>query len=182
LFNPLKTHGRDARTTSHAALCFRHFGDFVTLLVAREEWGVDWKKVNTPLGLPGQRQGLCVRTSFVPLREGLPTKEAEYRFFATDLSPHRASLGRLRDLVREHRGIENRLHHAKDRTWLEDRHWVGNKRTGTVVTMLRSVACGILRKARFKGLSPRAFCPERIEFLSRRPWKAVALVSGAARL
>jgi len=31
-------------------------------------------------------------------------------------------------------------------------------------------------------LNPQAFCPERIEFFVRRPWKAVALVLGAARL
>lgn len=143
---------------------------------------VDWEKVNTPLGLPGQRQGVCVRTSFVPLREGLPPKDGDYRFFATDLSPHHAGVARLRELAREHWGIENRLHHVKDRTWLEDRHWVGNKKTGAIVTMLRSVACGMVRKARFKGLNPQAFCPERIEFFVRRPWKAVALVLGAARL
>ena len=40
----------------------------------------------------------------------------------------------------------------------------------------------MVRKARFKGLSPKAFCPERIEFFVRRPGRAVALVLGAARL
>ena len=150
--------------------------------MAREKWAVDWNEVNTPLGLPGQRQGVCVRTSFVPLREGLPAKDAERHFFATDLRPDHASPDRLGALVREHWGIENRLHHPKDRTWLEDRHWVGNKRTGAIVTMPRSVACGMVRKASFKGLSPKAFCPERIEFFTRRPGRAVALVLGAARL
>ena len=74
------------------------------------------------------------------------------------------------------------MHHTKDRTWLEDRHWVKSKKTGAVVTMLRSVACGMVRKASFKGLNPKAFCPERIEFFTRRPGRAVALVLGAARL
>ncbi len=40
------------------------------------------------------------------------------------------------------------------------------KKTGAVVTMLRSVACGLVRKARFKGLDPGAYCPERIEFFA----------------
>ncbi len=141
---------------------------------------VDWSEVNTPLGLPGQRQAICSRTSYLPLDPKTPAKDAQCRFFATDLPGHRASADRLRRLIREHWGIENRLHHVKNRTWLEDRHWVGNKRT--VVTMLRSVACGLVRKARFKNLDPDAYCPERIEFFNQHPRKAVALLKGSARL
>ena len=142
---------------------------------------VDWHDVNTPLGLPGQRQAVCSRTSFVALRPGLPAKDSERRFYATDLVPHRADAQRLRYMIREHWGIENRLHHVKDRTWLEDRHWVG-KRTGAVVTMLRSVASCIVRKAQFKGLRAKAHCPERIEFLNQYPELAVGLVKGGAGL
>ena len=138
--------------------------------------------VNTPLGLPGQRQAICARTSFIPLDPATPAKDAEYRFFATDLAGHRADAERLRAFIREHWGIENRLHHVKDRTWLEDRHWVGNKKTGAVVTMLRNVACGLVRKARFKGLDPKAYCPERIEFLNQYPQLAVELIKSAVRL
>jgi hypothetical protein len=138
--------------------------------------------VNTPLGLPGQRQAVCSRTSFIPLQSGLPEKKAEYRFYATDLPAHRAAADRLGALIREHWGIENRLHHVKDRTWLEDRHWVGNKKTGATVTMLRSVACCLVRKAQFKDLEPKAYCPERIEYFNQYPQRAVALVKGGARL
>ena len=74
------------------------------------------------------------------------------------------------------------MHHVKDRTWLEDRHWVGNKRTGAMVTMLRSVTSGLVRKAGFKELNPKAYCPERIEFFNQYPKRAVALVRGEARL
>lgn len=143
---------------------------------------VDWRKVNTPLGLPGQRQAVCSRTSFIPLDPRKPPKAAEYRFFVTDLPSHRADARRLRKVIREHWEIENCLHHVKDRTWLEDRHWVGNKRTGAMVTMLRSVACSLVRKARFKGLPPKAYCPERIEFLNQYPQLAVKLVCGRAEL
>ena len=142
----------------------------------------DWRKVNTPLGLPGQRQAICNRTSFIPLSPETPAKDAECRFSATDLPGHRADAERLRAFIREHWGIENRLHHVKDRTWLEDRHWVGNKKTGAVITMLRSVACGLVRKARLKGLSPKAYCPERIEFSNQYPQLAVELIKGAGRL
>lgn len=85
-------------------------------------------------------------------------------------------------MVRNHWGIENRLHHPKDRTWLEDRHWVGNVRTGAAVTMLRSMACGLIQMARLPGLSRKAYCPERIEFLNRRPRRAFSLVAGKTRL
>ncbi len=142
----------------------------------------DWREVRTPLGLPGQRQALCSRTSYIPLTPQTPAKDSQTRFFATNLPGHRAGAKRLRALVREHWGIENRLHHVKDRTWLEDRHWVGNKKTGAVVTMLRSVACGLVRKARFKGLDPNAYCPERIEFFNQYPQLAVRLIKGEARL
>ena len=125
---------------------------------------------------------MCSRTTCIPLSAETPPRDAEYRFYVTDLAGHRADAERLRAFIREHWGIENRLHHVKDRTWLEDRHWVGNKRTGAVITMLRSVACGLVRKAHFKGLDPKACCPERIEFLNQYPQLAVELVKGAARL
>lgn len=128
------------------------------------------------------RQAVCSRISFIPLRAGLPAKGSERRFYATDLAPHRADALELRELIREHWGIENRLHHVKDRTWLEDRHWVKNKKTGAIVTMLRSVASCLVRKAQFKGLDPEAHCPERIEFFNQYTELAVGLVKGDARL
>ena len=150
--------------------------------MAREQWVVDWRDVNTPLGLPAQCQAACCRTSYIPLCEGLEPKAPEHRFYATSLPPHRANAERLGELIREHWGIENRLHHVKDRTWLEDRHWVGNKKTGAVVTILRSVACGIVQKARLPGLNPNAHCPERIEYFNQHPKQALNLLKGKARL
>ncbi len=38
------------------------------------------------------------------------------------------------------------------------------------------------RKARFKGLAPNAYYPERIEFFNQYPRLAVKLMKGAARL
>jgi hypothetical protein len=143
---------------------------------------VNWEALNTPLGLPGQRRGICVRTSFVPLREGLAPKEAEVHYYATDLQRGHAGPAMLAGIIRGHWGIENKLHHPKDRTWLEDRHWVKNKKTGGILTMLRSVACALVRRARLPGLDPKAHCPERIEHFSRSPHLAVAQLKGGARL
>ena len=123
-----------------------------------------------------------MRTSYVPLREDLGPKEAEVRYYAADLQRDQAGPQRLAEIIRGHWGIENKLHHPKDRTWLEDRHWVKNKRTGGVVTMLRSVACGLVRGACQPGLDPKAYCPERIEYFNGSPHLAVALLKGAARL
>lgn len=143
---------------------------------------VNWDVLNTPLGLPGQRRGICVRTSFVPLAEGMAVKEAEVHYYATDLRRDQSGVEGLAGIIRGHWGIENKLHHPKDRTWLEDRHWVKNKKTGGIVTMLRSLACALVRRARLPGLDPKADCPERIERFSRCPDLAVALLKGAARL
>ena len=143
---------------------------------------VDWKEARTPLGLPGQRQAICTRTSFVALREGVPEKASEHNFYATSLPPSRADLDRMKQLIRGHWQIENCLHHAKDRTWLEDRHWVGNRVTGAIVTMLRSVACCLVKTAKIKGIDPEAYCPERVEHCDRFPRSAINLVTGKIRL
>ena len=150
--------------------------------MAREAWALDWREQRTPLGLPGMRQAVCTRTSFIALHAGLPEKRAEVHFYATSLSPARASLERLRAMIREHWGIENRLHHPKDRTWLEDRHWVKNRKTGAVISMLRSESCGLLQSARFDGVDPGAHCPERIEYCNRYPQAALELVMHKSRL
>jgi hypothetical protein len=150
--------------------------------VVREAWSLDWRAQNTPLGLPGQRQAVCTRTSFIATRAGLPEKRSEVHFYATSLPPAHASLSRLQAMIREHWGIENRLHHPKDRTWLEDRHWLGNRKTGAVVSMLRSESCSLLQSARFSGVAPEAHCPERIEYCNRYPQAALELVVHKSRL
>ena len=101
--------------------------------------------------------------------------------YATSLRPDQANTRRLQRIVRAHWGMENQLHHPKDRTWLEDRHWMKNKKTGAVLTVLRSIACGLTRRARARGLNHKAHCPERIEFFNHSPRRAVALVKGGAR-
>lgn len=150
--------------------------------VGRESWAVDWAALRTPLGLPAMAQALCLRTSFVPLREGLEPKPAEVRFYATSAPPQVAAGVALGGIIRAHWRIENCLHHPKDRTWLEDRHWLGNRRSGAVVSMLRSVACCLVRRARVRGLRRERCCPDAIEFFSHRPRQALKLITGQVRL
>ena len=94
----------------------------------------------------------------------MPAKKSERRFYATDLPRHRPGADRLREFIREHWGIENRLYHVRDRPRLEDRHWVGNKRTGAIVKMLRNVAYCLVRKARFKESIRKPIAPNASSF------------------
>ena len=139
---------------------------------------VDWRAVNTPLGLAGQRQAVCTRTFFVPLSEGLAPKEPEVHYYATSLAPHQAGAAKLAGLIRGHWGIENRLHHVKDRTFLEDRHWVKNRATAYVLTFLRSLAVGLLHALKIPGRGGRVCCPEKIEYLQGDAARALRVVCG----
>lgn len=146
--------------------------------MGRELFAVDWKELNTPLGLPGQRQGVCARTFFVPLSDDLPPKDPQVRYFATSLPPHQAASARLAELIRGHWGVENRLHHVKDRTFLEDRHWVNNRRTANVFTFLRSTVTGMLHKFKIPDRRRRAHCPEKIEYMQADVTRPLRLVRG----
>ena len=135
-----------------------------------------WDAVNTPLGLPGQRQAICTRTFFVPLTEGLPSKPSEVHYYATSLPPHRASAERLAALIRGHWGIENRLHHVKDRTFLEDRHWLKDAGTAQTFTFLRTLTVGLLHLTVLPGKQRRVYCPEKIEYMQADVQRPIKLV------
>ncbi len=143
---------------------------------------MDWEALSTPLGLPGQRQALCIRTSFEPLRQGLPAKPAEVRFYATSAGPGRIAPTELAGIVRKHWEIENGLHHVKDRTWLEDRHWLGRAETAAAAAMLRSVGCCLVRQAKGRAMKERPHCPARIEYFNRHPRRALELIVRPLRL
>jgi len=134
--------------------------------------------VDTPLGLPGQSQAVCTRTFYVPLHAGLPPKKSEAHYYATSLPPHQASAKRLARLIREHWWVENKLHHVKDRTFLEDRHWVKNPALAQTFTFLRTLAADVLRRVRIPGGTGREHCPERIEYMRGDVLRPTRLVCG----
>lgn len=148
----------------------------------RESFVVEWDSLRTPLGLPGMSQAVCTRTSYLPTRDGMAERKPDVRFHATSLSASRADGRRLEKAIQGHWGIEDKLHHPKDRTWLEDRHWVGNSRTAAALAMLRSTALDVSRRARLPGLDPKAYFPERIEYFQKHPDRAAALVVQPGRL
>ena len=106
---------------------------------------------------------------FTHCAKGWSPSHAEVRFHATDLDAGYATRDRLLppDPFALERG--DQLHHPKDRTWLEDRHSVKNKRTGGIVTMLRSVACGMVRKARCAGSPSQRLLPRAHRVLQSHP-------------
>lgn len=150
--------------------------------MGRESFAVDWESLKTPLGLPGQSQAVCTRTSFEALAEGLTAKAPEVRFHVTSAPSETFPLEDLVQIIRDHWRIENSLHHVKDRTWLEDRHWMGNRAAASTVAMLRSVACGLVRHAKGAAFKKRPHCPARIEYLNQNPRRAVDFVAQPLRL
>jgi hypothetical protein len=120
--------------------------------VGRDFEVLDWRDVNTPLGLPGLRQALCTCVFFVPLPDDLPAKIPQVHFYATSLP-----------LI-------------KDRTFHEDRHWLKDPNAAGVMTFLRSLAVGLLRKFRIPGRTGRSYCPEKIEYMQNDPARPVKMV------
>lgn len=112
----------------------------------------------------------------MPLAAGLAARADEVHDYATSLPPRRADAERLAGLIRGHWGVENRLHHVKDRTLLEDRHWVKNAATAYALTFLRSLVVGLLQGVKIAGRRGPVHCPEKIEYMQadvRRPLRLV---------
>lgn len=74
-----------------------------SILTLRQKW-------------PGLAQGIEITRERTV--KGKTTVEVEYAM--TSLKPEEANAQRLSELVREHWGIENRLHHIRDVTFGED--------------------------------------------------------------
>jgi len=116
----------------------------------------------------------------VPLRAGLAARADEVHYYATSLPPRRADVERLTGLIRGHWGVENRLHHVKDRTLLEDRHWVKSAATACALTFLRSLVVGLLHGVKIAGRRGPIHCPEKIEYMQADVRRPLRLVRGPA--
>ncbi|MGE5352421.1 MAG: transposase [Acidobacteriota bacterium] len=71
--------------------------------------------------------------------------EKEIRYFMTNLPKEKLEPKRLLYLVREHWSIENRLHHIKDRSWNEDKHYLSKGNIGEMFSGILSIALNCLR-------------------------------------
>lgn len=76
-------------------------------------------------------------------------------YTVTDLEADQADAQEIAHRVRQHRGIENKIHHVRDTAWSEDASRV---RTGTApraMAALRNLAIGALRLTGHRPASPR---------------------------
>jgi hypothetical protein len=115
---------------------------------------------------PGLAQGLEITRERTV--QGKTTVEVEYAM--TSLKPEQADAQRLSGLVREHWGIENRLHYVRDVTLGEDSCRV---RKGSAPQVLAAVRNAVVYLLAGLGTPSRAAAIRR---LNAHPEEAIALL------
>lgn len=120
---------------------------------------------------PGRAWPGLAQVARVERRRWIRGKESvEIAYLITSLPAAKAPPERLLQLIRDHWAIENRLHHVRDVTFLEDRCRI---RAGArPIAALRNLAISLIRRA---GLA----IPEARENFREDRSAAIALVTGA---
>lgn len=73
--------------------------------------------------------------------------ETETRYFGASSDPEAVGPVLLLALIRGHWGVENGLHHIKDRWWDVDRHWLTREGLAERFTAMVNAALAVLRTA-----------------------------------
>lgn len=115
---------------------------------------------------PGLAQGIEITRERTV--NGKTTVEVEYAM--TSLKPEEANAQRLSELVREHWGIENRLHYVRDVTFGEDSCRV---RKGSAPQVLAAVRNAVIYLLATQGAPSQAAAVRR---LNAHPEEALALL------
>jgi hypothetical protein len=127
---------------------------------------------------PGAVQIVACRIRHLPRhsRYEVPADEVHYYLLTGPPGARALSAKRVAGLVRGHWGIENRLHHVKDRTFREDDQQV---RCGAVaLCWLRTVTLTLMEGAeRRRRGKPRRYMPEQRAYYAAHPRKALALMN-----
>jgi predicted transposase YbfD/YdcC len=118
----------------------------------RMVWALADPALNARAGEAGTHQApwphlaqVCrVRRRRVTVRTGEVEDEVSYAI--TSLSPQRADAARLLALLRDHWGIENRLHYVRDVTFDEDRSAVRTAAAPQVCAACRNLVIALLRR------------------------------------
>lgn len=130
--------------------------------------------------MPHARQIVALRITSEPRRDEAKPRETEVHYYGVTGVPgqRRLSCKRLAKLIRNHWGIENRLHHVLDRTFREDdqRCRVGDG--PLVLSLFRKVALAVLENHLPPRLA-RVSKPQARQTLSDRPRLAVRLVTAS---
>lgn len=103
-------------------------------------WQTDWPHTHTAFRISRERQLLR--------RDKVVEKSQEQVVYVGSFAVDVHSPEKVLALVRGHWGIENRLHHRKDRSMDEDRCRASGSKTGRVMCCLRSIAALVLGRAK----------------------------------
>ena len=115
-----------------------------------------------------------VATVSLGLATGAASKELWY--LLTSQPPGRCRSNELLRLLRNPGGIENSLHHVKDRSWEEHRHTLRRPGLGEVSAALVNVCLNALRLE--KSFPAAMSMPLRARANAFRPEQATARLSG----
>ena len=116
--------------------------------------------IRDELGFPGARQGAMVEQESVDLATGEVSRERWY--LLTSLGSRQCRPKELLRLFRNHRSVENSLHHVKDRSWDEDVHTLRRPGLGEIFATLVNTGLNDLRLegcAWKDGFQPGYPCP-----------------------
>ena len=106
--------------------------------------------------------------------------EIHYYLVTGPSAARRLASARLAKIIRNHWGIENRLHHVKDRTFKEDEQRVTAGQGAMIMTWLRSVVCGLLYNAKGATLAHK-YMPEKRQILNAKWNRAITMITSCAR-
>ena len=132
--------------------------------------------IRDELGFPGAGQGAMVEKEKVDIATGEVSRERWY--LLTSLSSRRCGPKELLRLFRNHWGVENSLHHVKDRSWDEDVHTLRRPGLGEVYATLVKTALNALRLEGW--FPPRMSMPLRAKTCAFRPKQTIDRLYGRA--
>lgn len=112
-----------------------------------------------------------------PRRPQAPERQAQVHYYAVTGRAGQRRLGarRLAKLIRQHWGIENRLHHVLDRTLREDDQKTRVGQGALVLSLLRKLAISALNTLLPKSLSGK-YLPEKQKILRDKPARLLRLL------
>lgn len=123
-------------------------------------------------------QIIACRIHYEPRNPKWPVRGDEVHYYLLTGPPGARALSakRLAELIRGHWGIENRLHHIKDRTFREDEQQV---RCGAIaLCWLRTVALSVLQGVQQRRRGRRRYIPDLRAHYNAHPSNAVAMIRG----
>nr|WP_322763095.1 ISAs1 family transposase [Frankia sp. Cr2] len=127
-----------------------------------------WTTAADGIDFPNAATVAVIRREEFDLAGARITKE--YAFIITSLCGHRASAEAIHTHVRQHWGIENRVHYVRDTTWREDANQAYTGNGPRTFAILRNLALSLFR---LHGVTK---IKETTEFIARDRNRALAFL------